>query len=160
MDATFCMACRELPERPKRTCSKCHGRGWFVADTSANLVAVDELIGAPRTTSMSDDACVFCGVECVTSDVEHLPSCPSVTGLYPVRLEDLGPTCTHCGQPSIGMICPVCREPFQVGDMYVLVGGDPKPEDQADGIENAYYAGTITCIGCAAQDVETHGEAA
>jgi hypothetical protein len=94
--------------------------------------------------------CVYCAADCYEDEPEHTSDCPSVTGLYPVRAADLGSPCVHCGQPSLGMQCWICHEPFEVGDFYVLVGGEPKPENAVPGIEGAYFGGTVTCIGCAA----------
>lgn len=90
----------------------------------------------PPTAEGSEDPsryCAFCGVDCYADppeaqiyadDVEHAPDCPSVTGLFPVREDDVyqpGPPCDNCGHRNyIGMNCAECNAEINVGDHYML----------------------------------------
>lgn len=82
--------------------------------------------------------CVYCGVDCDLPEPVHDPACPSVTGLFPVRPEDLGAECVHCGKRTPGFVCSGCEVPFEVGDFYCQV----KIED---GPIPVYE---LVCIGC------------
>lgn len=68
--------------------------------------------------------------------IDHLPTCPSVTGLWPVRPEDVEPHGFHCAE---------CCAPFVAGDFYVQVAleGEDGHTDP-DVVE-------VLCLSCAAE---------
>ncbi len=76
--------------------------------------------------------CVYCGADCwpEPENQRHHESCPTVSGLYPVRAADLVP---H------GFGCCRCPVTFRVGDRYVLIGTATVPE-----------FGEVVCVGCGA----------
>jgi predicted RNA-binding Zn-ribbon protein involved in translation (DUF1610 family) len=93
--------------------------------------------------------CIYCGVDCypdgevdvwATHEVEHADDCPSTTGVFPVREEDAGPPCPHCGERIDGeMLCSDCDQPLRVGDHYTHRAlGD--------------NGGLVICLGCSARD--------
>ena len=88
--------------------------------------------------------CIWCGVDCYEDEPEHAEDCPQTTGLRPVREEDLGQKCIHCGERTPGMTCMDCGVSFAVGDFYVL-------RDRSSGdVESQPYVGEIICVGCGA----------
>ena len=94
--------------------------------------------------------CVYCAADCYADEPDHAPTCPSVTGVYPVRPEDLGPKCNHCGERALGMTCMDCGDELKVGDHYmhrVVEEGDPL----LPGIEGAEVREVI-CVGCKAKE--------
>jgi hypothetical protein len=104
--------------------------------------------------------CVYCAADCYEDEPQHKSDCPSITGLFPIRENDLGPKCGNCGyQP--GMCCGKCHTPFAIGDFYVNreMGaatqeiGAPFP---ARDISDARIY-EVLCVGCGAQAEE--GEA-
>lgn len=67
------------------------------------------------------DVCVWChvtGCSVRSVTVEHLPVCPSVTGLWPVMPGDVGNTCC----------VPGCLTRFDLGDHYALIPADDDPD--------------------------------
>ncbi len=81
--------------------------------------------------------CVYCGTDCwpEPENQGHHESCPSITGLYPVRDADLVPHGFGCCR------CPVM---FRVGDQYVLI--DAVTSRPATCPER----GEAVCVGCGA----------
>ena len=93
--------------------------------------------------------CVWCKVDCYEDEPEHADDCPQTTGLRPVREEDLGPTCAHCGKPSLGGIrCMDCGEEIKVGEFYVL-----RNVDDRDEVGGNPFVGEVICVGCGANTV-------
>ena len=91
--------------------------------------------------------CIYCEADCYEEDPGHADDCPSTTGVFPVREEDAGPQCPHCGERIDGeMHCADCDQPLRVGDHYthrhIGRGGLPGMAE-ADVYE-------IICLGCAA----------
>lgn len=95
--------------------------------------------------------CVFCGADCHEDEPAHRDDCPSVTGVWPVREEDFGPKCVHCGQGAFGgMRCMDCGSDLKMGDHYMHRETDPgDPHDP--GLGGASISEVI-CIGCKAKD--------
>lgn len=94
--------------------------------------------------------CIYCEADCYEDEPEHAADCPSTTGVYPVRLEDLGPPCPHCGEPTLGFGCVDCGAQLQPGDHYmhrILTEGDSSLPD----MEGASLSEVI-CVGCAAKE--------
>jgi hypothetical protein len=95
--------------------------------------------------------CVFCNADCYEDDAEHAADCPSVTGVFPVREQDFGPTCVHCGKGAFGgMRCSDCGAALRLGDHYMhreVEPGDPS----VPGIAGASVQ-MVICVGCAAKD--------
>lgn len=103
---------------------------------------------------MTDDPfryCVYCDADTYIEDsnvVDHAEDCPSSTGVFPVRDEDLGEKCPCCGYQH-GLMCGRCETPLAVDDRYMLV-------EVAEGITGLVGpAGAsvqeLVCVGCAAQ---------
>ena len=103
---------------------------------------------------MSDDPfryCVFCNADCYVDEAEHADDCPSVTRVWPVREEDMGPKCSHCGERAFGpMHCMDCGASLNVGDHYMHREVDPG-DPLLPGIEGAPVYEVI-CVGCAAKE--------
>jgi len=99
--------------------------------------------------------CVYCNADCKADAPEHTAECPFNTGLFPVRDEELGPTCSNCGHKD-GMCCSACMQPFAVGDFYVhrnLASGEVGANlAEAIGatLENAPIYEPV-CLSCGAQ---------
>lgn len=75
------------------------------------------------------DVCVWCkapGCSIKSIEVEHGPTCPSVTGLWPVMKNDAG----RCGVND-------CPSVFELGDYYAMVDD---PEDSNVSI--------VVCVPC------------
>lgn len=55
--------------------------------------------------------CTYCKADCwlEPENQQHETTCPTVTGLYPVAVEDL----------EQGVVCPFCQHLFKAGDVYV-----------------------------------------
>lgn len=109
---------------------------------------------------MSDDPyrfCVFCGADCKPNGIdedpnaEHAADCPTSTGVYPIREQDFGPKCCHCGKGAFaGPVCMDCKEPLEMGDFYMhreIEAGD----SILPGVAGAAVYEVI-CIGCKAKD--------
>jgi hypothetical protein len=92
--------------------------------------------------------CIYCGVACDQDEVTHEQDCPSVTGIYPIREEDLGHACVHCHEMTPGMTCPKCDTPFKVGDFYCHQTLEDAPDDVK----------IIVCLTCAALSPTTQYE--
>ena len=88
--------------------------------------------------------CVFCGADCWVSPEfqSHADDCPSVTGVFPVRGEELGGLCESCGEPSRSMGCCRCDHTFSLGEHYHRLR-IPDTDDSMPGYE-------VVCAGCAA----------
>jgi len=59
------------------------------------------LLKMPKTASGDFDTCIYCeATGCESGEAEHKPDCSSVTGVFPVRLQDMWPggppQCDHC----------------------------------------------------------------
>ena len=69
-------------------------------------------LGPPAGGSVTP--CVYCRAAWPDPDVDlvHLPSCPSLTNLYPVTERDLRP---H------GFACTECDHQFQLGESYTTL---------------------------------------
>lgn len=95
--------------------------------------------------------CVFCGVDCHDDEPVHKADCPSVTGVYPVREQDFGPKCFHCGKGAFGgMRCMDCGAELKLGDHYMhrlVEEGDPL----LPGAEGAEI-NEVICVGCKAKE--------
>lgn len=89
--------------------------------------------------------CVFCGADCHIENVEHSAECPSVTGVYPVRVEKHCPSCTCDGT----IFCCRCDAELKIGDHYMLHELEPG-DASIPGIEGASVSEVI-CVGCAGQ---------
>lgn len=88
--------------------------------------------------------CVHCKADCWVDDPEHAADCPSVTGLWPVREQELQP-CRKCGTPAHGMCCMDCGAELKLGDFYVLRDAD------TGGIASERpHVGEVVCVGCGA----------
>lgn len=86
--------------------------------------------------------CVYCGRDVMPpTSASHADDCPSNTGLYPVRLEDVQKRCL-CGEHvcDIGLRCGECSGELKVGDHYAHL---PIPGHGA-------WIGEIVCLMCAA----------
>jgi predicted RNA-binding Zn-ribbon protein involved in translation (DUF1610 family) len=93
--------------------------------------------------------CVYCNADCAVDESQHSGDCPTVTGLWPVRKEDLGLECPRCGYQH-GMRCMDCEAEFKIGDFYIhreLDPGDP----HLPGVEGAAIH-EIICVGCGAKE--------
>jgi hypothetical protein len=60
------------------------------------------LLKLPPAASGDFDTCIYCKASgCETGTAGHKPDCPRVTGVYPVRLQEMWPagpaTCERCG---------------------------------------------------------------
>lgn len=72
------------------------------AQTALSLIELARrLLKLPRAASGDFDTCIYCEAPgCETGNVEHKPDCPSITGVFPVRLQDMWPggpaRCAHC----------------------------------------------------------------
>jgi hypothetical protein len=90
---------------------------------------------------------VFCDADCDVDEPEHADDCPSTTGVFPVREQDLD-RCGNCGHPRHGFCCVDCGAELRVGDHYMhrqVEDADPL----LPGLEGvAVYE--VICIGCAA----------
>lgn len=85
--------------------------------------------------------CVHCRADCwpEPANQRHTPSCPTVTGLYPVTEQERHP------EHGLGC-CTACSAEFEAGDVYVLVDDDTgRPAASPD-------CGWVVCLGCAALD--------
>jgi hypothetical protein len=91
--------------------------------------------------------CIHCRADCYENNAVHSADCPSTTGVFPITKKD-ATTCRHCGASEVDTSCHTCGAQFVVGDHYVLVNGEVP--SGVPGIEGAYFAGTATCLGCAA----------
>lgn len=79
------------------------------------------------------DRCIHCNAPgCESGEVEHRPDCPSVTGVYPVRLKDMWPG---------GMFCGRCQTPLWPGDQYSHIPLTPEGA--------AVPVVEVACTGCA-----------
>lgn len=95
--------------------------------------------------------CVYCDADCDLPEPPHEDDCPQVTGIYPVRDEDCGPPCAHCGKRSFDVpTCSTCGTALEVGDRYMLRELDPG-DPLLPGVEGASVSELI-CVGCAASD--------
>jgi hypothetical protein len=83
--------------------------------TEVALVLIDagrRLLKLPETKG-DRDRCGLCNVGgCSDGTAEHLPDCPSVTGVYTVTLADMWPAGMRCGR---------CEIPLRPGDKYSLI---------------------------------------
>lgn len=96
--------------------------------------------------------CVFCDADCEVDEPDHADDCPSTTGVYPVREQDV--LCPGCKQTHMGMRCVECEAEFEVGDHYTHrhVGDGT----MAPGLPEAPIYEVI-CIGCAANEAMANG---
>lgn len=96
--------------------------------------------------------CVYCEADCKVDEPEHAADCPSSTGVFPVREQDFGPKCAHCGERAFGasMRCGDCGAELKVGDFYMHRELDPgDPLDPGMGGAAIYE---VICVGCAASE--------
>ena len=91
--------------------------------------------------------CVYCDADCYMPEPEHAEGCPSSTGVFPVREDDV--LCHGCKKTYLGMRCSDCETEFKVGEHYThrqvgeapsLMGGEDCPVYE------------LVCLGCAAQE--------
>ena len=96
--------------------------------------------------------CVFCEADCYVDEPAHAADCPSTTGVYPVREEDFGPKCAHCGERAFGdgMRCCDCGADLKLGDHYMHRELEPG-DASIPGIGGAAIREVI-CVGCAAKE--------
>ncbi len=80
--------------------------------------------------------CVYCGAPWPDPvlDIEHKIDCPSITNLFPVRVQDIEP---H------GFCCFRCGDEFEVGDVYTDV-----PHEDAEGHTHSNKF-EVVCLSCA-----------
>jgi hypothetical protein len=98
--------------------------------------------------------CVFCGADCHADEPDHAAECPSTTGVFPVREEDFGPKCVHCGKGAFGpMHCMDCGSELGLGDHYMHREIDPG--DPLLGGAAGASISEIICVGCAAKEALT-----
>ena len=94
---------------------------------------------------MADEAddlfrwCIYCGADCYEDEPEHDAACPMLTGLYPVREEELG-RCSSCGHPERMTLCADCEQALDVGDFYLYRQLEDAGPDVFEKV----------CVGCAA----------
>lgn len=88
--------------------------------------------------------CVYCQADCwpEPENQQHMPDCPTSTGLYPVLPQDINPWGDYGG-------CTACHTPFQLGDRYVLANPDT---EQVDGSTSGF----VLCVGCGATAAPIH----
>lgn len=91
--------------------------------------------------------CVYCDADCEVEEPEHAATCPSSTGVFPVREQDV--LCRGCKQTYLGMRCSECDAEFQVGDHYThrRIG---EASSLASDDECPVY--DLVCLGCAARE--------
>lgn len=79
--------------------------------------------------------CVYCAAPWLLRSIpiDHAPSCPMLTGLYPVRPEDRD------------MCCCACNDPFSRGEFYVLERVRTPDEDDSVTTWN------VLCLSCGSQ---------
>lgn len=79
--------------------------------------------------------CIYCRNPCVDEmiDMEHKPSCPFTTNLWPVLAQDVEP---H------GMLCARCEVPLALGDVYCKT----PVVDQDGHVDSAWD--DIVCMDC------------
>lgn len=93
--------------------------------------------------------CVYCGQDVMPPmNLPHAEDCPSNTGIYPVRPEDVACRCP-CGAVShdAGLVCGQCQSVLDVGDHFAH-----------QSIEGNDTAKLIVCLTCAATDFRTAGQ--
>ena len=91
--------------------------------------------------------CVYCEADCYEDETQHAEDCPTNTGVFPVRRQDLAPHCPECGW-NAGMLCMDCEQPLEIGDFYMhreVVAGDGESMATAPVYE-------VICVGCMAQE--------
>lgn len=82
--------------------------------------------------------CVHCRADCWPDPAyqRHTDTCPTVTGLWPVTVDDIHPVW------GLGCCC-ACGAPFALGEHYTLV-------DDSTGLPAAEPdTGWVVCAGCA-----------
>jgi hypothetical protein len=91
--------------------------------------------------------CVFCDADCHEDDPEHADDCPSITGIFPVRLHKHCDSCTCNGT----IRCMDCGAELKVGDFYMH-----REIEGTDFMAVSPFAGAavseVICMGCKAHD--------
>lgn len=82
--------------------------------------------------------CVYCRADCWVDEPEHALDCPSSTGVYPVRAEDV----KYCDG---AMLCGQCSAELAVGDTY-------HHSLLSDEDESGPPVYLVVCAGCAAHE--------
>jgi hypothetical protein len=78
--------------------------------------------------------CIYCQADCwlEPENQQHTPSCPTLTGVYPVL------------PPGVG--CTACHVRLHPGDVYTLADVDTETV-------NGCQSGFVVCLGCGAMAV-------
>lgn len=99
--------------------------------------------------STDPNTCVHCeATGCLDGTAQHTPTCPFVTGMWPLDQAML----------DHETVCAGCEEPFAMGDLYATVTDMTHPAvDGAAAMAESMGAESvafIVCLGCAAMGRE------